>query len=90
MAVTLWAAEVERGLAQLAFQRDSTFLEALESCGRSALECELLHRRRFKTQAEARMAVFKYIEGWYNPHRRHSAFDLESPINHERRHQPAA
>jgi len=31
------------------------------------LECELLDRRRFKTQSEARMAVFEFIEGWYNP-----------------------
>jgi len=56
----------------------------------ATLECELLDRRRFKTQAEARMAVFEFIEGWYNPHRRHSALDLESPLNYERRHQPAA
>jgi putative transposase len=56
----------------------------------ATLECELLDRRRFKTQAEARMAVFEYIEGWYNPHRRHSALDQESPLNYERRHQPAA
>jgi hypothetical protein len=38
----------------------------------ATLECELLGRRRFTSQAEARMAVFSYIEGWYNPARRHS------------------
>jgi transposase InsO family protein len=38
----------------------------------ATLECELLDRRSFKTLAEARMAVFEFIEGWYNPHRRHS------------------
>ena len=38
----------------------------------ATLECELLDRRRFKTQSEARMAVFEFIEGWYNPHRRHN------------------
>jgi putative transposase len=38
----------------------------------ATLECELLARRRFATQAEARMAVFTFIESWYNPHRRHS------------------
>ena len=32
----------------------------------ATLECELLARRRFKTQADARMAVFEFIEGWYN------------------------
>ena len=53
----------------------------------ATLECELLDRRRFKTQSEARMAVFEFIEGWYNPHRRHSALDYLSPINYERSHQ---
>ena len=32
----------------------------------ASLECELLDRRSFHTHAEARMAVFQYIEGWYN------------------------
>jgi transposase InsO family protein len=45
----------------------------------ATLECALLDRRRFPTQAEARMAVFDFIEGWYNPHRRHSGLDYESP-----------
>ena len=50
----------------------------------ASLECELLDRRRFRTLAEARMAVFQYIEGFYNPRRRHSALDYLSPINYER------
>ena len=49
----------------------------------ATLECELLERRRFKTQVEAQMAVFDFIEGWYNPHRRHSALDYRSPIEFE-------
>lgn len=49
------------------------------------LECELLNRRRFKTQVEARVAIFEFIEGWYNPHRRHSALGQLSPVNYERR-----
>jgi putative transposase len=52
----------------------------------ATLECELLERHRFPTQAAARLAVFEYIEGWYNPHRRHSALDYRSPINYERSH----
>jgi putative transposase len=56
----------------------------------ATLECELLDRRRFRTQAEAKMAIFEFIEGWYNPHRRHSALDYESPINYERRQKSAA
>jgi putative transposase len=54
----------------------------------ATLECELLDRTRFKTQVDARLAVFEFIEGWYNPHRRHSALDYLSPINYERSHVP--
>jgi putative transposase len=46
----------------------------------ATLECELFDRQRFPTQAEARLAVFDFIEGWYNPRRRHSALDYLSPI----------
>jgi putative transposase len=53
----------------------------------ATLECELLDRTSFRTQVQARMAVFEFIEGWYNPHRRHSAIDYLSPINYERNHQ---
>jgi putative transposase len=51
----------------------------------ATLECELLDRTRFKNPVEARLAVFDFIEGWYNPHRRHSALAYFSPINYERR-----
>ncbi len=50
----------------------------------ATLECELLNRRRFRTQAEARHAIFRFIEGWYNPHRRHSAPGNKSPISYEK------
>ena len=52
----------------------------------ATLECELLDRRRFKTQAEAESAVFDFIEGWYNPQRRHSSLGYLSPVNYEQRH----
>jgi putative transposase len=51
----------------------------------ATLEREVLNRRRFKTQAEAKMALFEWIEGWYNPHRRHSSLGYFSPVNFERR-----
>jgi integrase-like protein len=34
----------------------------------ASLECELIERRSFKTKTEARLAVFTWIEAWYNPH----------------------
>lgn len=52
----------------------------------ATLECELLDRRRFPNQVAARLAVFDFIEGWYNTDRRHSALAYLSPINYERSH----
>jgi transposase InsO family protein len=52
----------------------------------ATLECELLDRERFRTPAAARRTVFDYIEGWYNPRRRHSALGYESPLCYERLH----
>ncbi len=56
----------------------------------ATLECELLDRASFRTRSEARMAVFEYIEGWYNPHRRHSALGYQSPVNYEKESRSAA
>lgn len=53
------------------------------------LECELLVTRRFKTQREAALAVFEFIEGFYNPHRRHTSIGFISPMEFERRNQAA-
>ena len=50
----------------------------------ASLECELLQKRRFRTQAETKMAIFDYIEAWYNPRRRHSSLGRVSPANYER------
>ena len=49
----------------------------------SNLEAELLSRRRFTSHAEARMACFSYIEGWYNPVRLHSGLVYRSPMAYE-------
>jgi len=53
------------------------------------LECELLARRRFASHAEARMATFDFIEGWYNPARLHSALGYRSPMTYEKEEQQA-
>ena len=51
----------------------------------ATLECELLDRRRLRSQAEARLAVFSFIEGWHNSRQRHSGLGYLSPIDYERR-----
>jgi putative transposase len=55
----------------------------------ATLECELLERGKFKTQAEARHAVFEFIESWYNSRRRHSTLGYLSPAEFEKRAQAA-
>ncbi len=52
----------------------------------ATLECELIDRRCFRTRAEAKTETFVYIEGWYNPQRRHSALGYLSPLEYERQH----
>jgi putative transposase len=52
----------------------------------ATLECELIDRHRFRSHSEARMDVFQFIEGFYNPSRRHSALGYLSPIEYERKH----
>jgi putative transposase len=54
----------------------------------ATLECELLAKHPFKTHAEARIAIFEYLEGFYNPHRLHSSIGYLSPVNFERRSAP--
>jgi putative transposase len=52
----------------------------------ATLECELLDRVTLRTPQVARGAIFDFIEGFYNPRRRHSALDYEAPIVFEREH----
>jgi putative transposase len=56
----------------------------------ATLECELLERQRFTTHAAARLAVFDYLEGWYNPRRRHSALGYLSPMTYEKQWRVSA
>jgi putative transposase len=50
----------------------------------ATLECELLERTSFRTHRQAQLEIFNFIEGWYNPHRLHSALGYRSPMQFER------
>jgi len=52
----------------------------------ATLECELLERSSYRHPAEARLSVFDYLEGFYNPRRRHSALGNVSPMRFETLH----
>lgn len=48
------------------------------------LKTELVWRTVFQTRAEAKDAVGRYIDGFYNPVRRHSTLDYVSPVQFEK------
>ena len=56
----------------------------------ATLECELLDLQSFQSRVVAGRAVFEFIEGWYNPHRRHSSIGYASPMRYEIEHACAA
>ena len=50
----------------------------------ATLKKELVHRRRYRTRAEARAEIFAYIEMFYNQRRLHSRLGYISPADFER------
>lgn len=74
----------ELGVRPSMGSRGDAYDNAMAESFFATLECEVLARRRFTSHAEARVALFRYIEGWYNPHRRHSALGQRSPLAFER------
>jgi transposase InsO family protein len=56
----------------------------------STLQRELLDEHRWQNRRQLALAVFEWIEAWYNPRRRHTSLDGHSPIDYERAHTPAA
>ena len=55
---------------------------AVESFFKS-LKAEMIWRRNWQTRREAEIALFEYINGFYNPRRRHSALGWKSPVAFE-------
>jgi putative transposase len=75
----------EAGLRPSMGSRGDCYDNALAESFFATLECELLARRSFTTRSAARLALFDYIEGFYNTHRRHSALEYYSPAAYELR-----
>ena len=47
------------------------------------LKAELVDRNRFPTREAAKVAIFEYVEGFYNRNRRHSSLGYASPSDYE-------
>ena len=76
----------DSGVAQSMGSTGDCFDNSMAESFFATLECELLDRMTLSTHAEARKAVFDFIEGWYNTQRRHSALGYRSPLEFERLH----
>ena len=46
---------------------------------------EFLNHYKFETQVSAKLGIFNYINGWYNPHRIHSKLGYLSPDEYEKK-----
>lgn len=73
----------ETGIMQSMGSRGDAYDNAMAESFMSTIKSELVRRHTFKTRDQARLAVFSYIEGFYNPHRRHSAIGYLSPLEYE-------
>src|SRR6185503_12194321 len=80
----------EAGMMASMGSRGDCFDNAMAESFFATLECELLARQSFPTRNAARLALFDYIEGFYNTHRRHSARNYVSPRADARRWQSQA
>jgi putative transposase len=75
----------EAGVAPSMGSVGDAYDNALAEAFFATLETELLMRHTFATRKEARLALFDFIEAFYNSHRRHSALGYLSPAEFERR-----
>ncbi len=76
----------EAGIALSMGSTGDAYDNALAESFFASLETELIDRSSWRTRADARLAVFDYIEAFYNPRRRHSALGYLSPADFERRY----
>jgi putative transposase len=74
----------EAGIALSMGSTGDAYDNAMAESFFASLETELIDRSSWRTRADARLAVFDYIEAFYNPRRRHSALGYLSPVEFER------
>lgn len=77
----LRAAGLLGSMGRVASALDNSMMESFFG----TLQLELLDRQAWTTRAELARAIFEWIEGWYNPRRRHTSIGDLSPVDYERR-----
>jgi putative transposase len=84
-SVTFGKTMQEAGILPSMGRRGDAFDNAVAESFFTTLETELIDRRTFNTRDQARLELFEFIEGFYNPKRRHSALGYVSPERFEER-----
>jgi putative transposase len=74
----------DSGLVASMGSRGDAFDNALAESFMSTIKAELINPQTWKTRDQARLAVFRYIETFSNPLRRHSALGMHSPDEYEK------
>jgi putative transposase len=74
----------EAGVVSSMGRTGSALDNAISESFVASLKTELLHEHCFSTRAAATMAIFDYVEGFYNRQRRHSSLGYLSPSDYER------
>jgi putative transposase len=73
----------EAGVLPSMGHRGDTYDNAVCESFFATLETELLDRKTFRTRIEARLELFRWVEGFYNTRRRHSTLGQLSPDRFE-------
>jgi len=81
----LSAAGLLGSMGRVASSVDNALIESFWS----TMQCGLLDRQHWNTHVELASAIFEWIEGWYNPRRRHSTLGMLSPHEYETLHTAA-
>jgi transposase InsO family protein len=69
-------------MGRVASNLDNALIESFWS----TMQRELLDRQHWNSRVELTSAIFEWIEGWYNPRRRHSHLDWTTPREFEKQH----
>jgi len=73
----------ESGVLASMGSRGDAYDNAAAESFMATIKKELIYRQTYKTRNAARLAIFDYIERFYNPVRRHSTLGNKSPVNYE-------